>query len=116
VELKHRGSAPLHLRKTRMRGRAVVDYGPKGVKKIDARSTVAKNTTITIQATASDDVGVTRVEFYVGSTLTCTDTTSPYTCSWKVPKGASQQFSLQARAYDARGNVGTSAVVQVTSR
>ncbi|RPH56354.1 hypothetical protein EHM82_03535 [bacterium] len=37
VELKHRGSAPLHLRKTRMRGRAIVDYGPKGVKKIDAR-------------------------------------------------------------------------------
>jgi hypothetical protein len=37
VELKHRGSAPLHLRKTRMRGKAVVDYGPKGVKKIDAR-------------------------------------------------------------------------------
>ena len=79
-------------------------------------STVTKNTVVTLQATASDDVGVTRVEFYVGTTLTCTDTTSPYTCAWTVPKGASQQFSLQARAYDARGNVGTSAIVRVTSR
>jgi subtilisin family serine protease len=78
--------------------------------------TVAKNTVVTIQATASDDVGVTRVELYVGTTLACTDTTSPYTCAWTVPKGASQQFSLQARAYDAGGNVSASAVVRVTSR
>ena len=35
VELKHRGSAPLHLNKTKRRGTAIVDYGPKGVRKIE---------------------------------------------------------------------------------
>lgn len=35
VELKHRGSAPLHLNKTKRRGRAIVSYGPKGVRNIE---------------------------------------------------------------------------------
>lgn len=79
-------------------------------------STVPKNTNITISAAASDDVGVTRVEIYVGSTLVCTDTASPYTCTWRVPKGAGIGYTLQARAYDARGNMAVSTAVQVTSR
>lgn len=37
IELKHRGSAPLHLNKTKRRGTATVDYGPKGVRKITQR-------------------------------------------------------------------------------
>lgn len=39
VELKHRGSAPLHLNKTKRRGKATVHYGPKGVRRIDQRWT-----------------------------------------------------------------------------
>jgi hypothetical protein len=35
VELKHRGSAPLHLNKTKKRGKAIVSYGPKGVRNIE---------------------------------------------------------------------------------
>ena len=34
-----------------------------------------------ISATAADNVRVSKVEFYVGTALVCTDTTSPYTCS-----------------------------------
>jgi hypothetical protein len=79
-------------------------------------STVGKNTTITISASASDNVGVARVEIYAGSTLVCTDTASPYSCSWRTPKTAGVASSLQARAYDARGNLTSSAVVQVTTR
>lgn len=78
--------------------------------------TVPKNTTVTISASASDNVGVTRVEFFVGSTLTCTDTTSPYTCAWRVPKTAGASYSLQTKAYDARNNLGTSTTVVVTAR
>jgi hypothetical protein len=37
VELRHRGSAPLHLNKEKRRGVAVVEAGPKGVKKITSR-------------------------------------------------------------------------------
>jgi hypothetical protein len=76
---------------------------------------VTRNATTTITVSASDNVGVTKVEFYVGTTLKCTDTTSPYTCAWSVPKGAGVQYSLQAKAYDARNNVTASTVVTVTS-
>ena len=79
-------------------------------------STVARNTNVTISASASDNVGVARVEIYAGSTLLCTDTASPYSCSWRTPKTAGVASSLQARAYDARGNMTSSAVVQVTTR
>lgn len=37
VEVEHRGSAPLHLNKDRKRGRAVIDYGPRGVRMIENR-------------------------------------------------------------------------------
>ena len=78
-------------------------------------STVPRNTNTTISASASDNVGVARVEIYVGSTLLCTDTASPYSCSWRTPKTVGVSSSLQARAYDAGGNMTSSAVVQVVT-
>jgi len=78
-------------------------------------ATVARKSTVTITATASDNVGVTRVEFLVSGAVQCTDTTTPYSCNWKVPSGPSNTFQLQARAFDQAGNVGT-ASIQVTSR
>ena len=78
-------------------------------------SIVIRNTTVPINATASDNVGVTKVEFYVNNALVCTDTTAPYSCGWNVPKKVNTQFNLQAKAYDAKGNVGVSKI-NVTSR
>jgi len=77
--------------------------------------TVSGNTTVTISATASDTVGVTRVDFYVNNAVRCSDTTAAYSCKWRVPKKAGGTYTLQARAYDAAGNSATS-VVTVTSR
>lgn len=37
VELRHRGSAPLHLNKEKKRGMAVIEAGPEGVKNITSR-------------------------------------------------------------------------------
>ena len=37
VEFRHRGSAPLHLNKEKRRGVAVVEAGPKGVRKITSK-------------------------------------------------------------------------------
>ncbi|HUP31586.1 MAG TPA: S8 family serine peptidase [Gaiellaceae bacterium] len=70
--------------------------------------------TITVQASASDDVGVARVELYVDGGLVGTDTTSPYTFSWDTTTVANGSHSLQTKAYDAAGNVGSSALVGVT--
>ena len=79
-------------------------------------ATVARNKTFTISATATDNVRVSKVEFYIGTTLACTDTTAPYTCSWDVPAPPNRTYNLQAKAYDATGNTGASAVVNVTSK
>jgi glucose/arabinose dehydrogenase len=76
---------------------------------------VARKSTVTISATASDNVGVTRVEFLVNGNLQCTDTTAPYNCNWRVPSAPNKTHQLQARAFDLAGNLGA-ANIQVTSR
>jgi hypothetical protein len=68
----------------------------------------------TVSANASDNVGVTKVDFYAGSTLIGSDTTSPYSISWDTTTVASSTYTLTSKAYDAAGNVGTSAGVSVT--
>jgi hypothetical protein len=70
--------------------------------------------TTTVAAAASDNVGVTKVEFYLDNVLQTTDTASPYQWSWNTTGTASGAHSLTTKAYDAAGNVGTSAAVNVT--
>ena len=70
--------------------------------------------TTTVSASASDNVGVTRVEFYVDGALKATDTATPYTFAWDTTAYAAGSHDLASRAYDAAGNVGTSATVTVT--
>ena len=69
---------------------------------------------ITVSANASDSVGVTRVELYVDGTFTGSDTSSPYGIPWNTAGVLNGGHSLQTRAYDAAGNVGSSAAVSVT--
>ena len=78
------------------------------------KASVMRNSTITISATALDNVGVTKVEFYVNGRLTCSDTLGPYTCAWKIPGAPRRTYQLQAIAYDFQGNVGSSSIVTVT--
>jgi glucose/arabinose dehydrogenase len=78
-------------------------------------SIVARKSTIIISATATDNVGVTRVEFYVNGSLQCSDSSAGYTCNWKVPNPPNRTYQIEARAFDQAGNSG-SALVQVTSR
>ncbi len=70
--------------------------------------------TITVAATASDDVGVTKVEFYLDGTLQIADTTSPYSWSWDTTRSANGAHALTSKAYDSAGNSGTSTAVNVT--
>jgi len=70
--------------------------------------------TTTISATASDNVGVTSVGFYIDSSLVSTDTASPYSYSWITTGYTDGSHSIYAKAYDAAGNVGTSSTVTVT--
>ncbi len=69
---------------------------------------------VTLGASASDDVGVSKVEFYRGSTLIGSATTSPDQLSWDTTSVANGSYGLTAKAYDAAGNTATSATVNVT--
>ena len=70
--------------------------------------------TVSVTASASDNVGVTKVEFYLDGVLKSTDTTSPYSWSWDTTTATNAAHSLVSKAYDAAGNIGTSATVSVT--
>jgi hypothetical protein len=63
--------------------------------------------TISIDATASDNVGVTQVQFLVGSTVISTDTSAPYSASWNTTSYANGSYTLSAVARDAAGNSST---------
>lgn len=69
--------------------------------------------TVTVTANASDNVGVTSVEFYVNGVLQGTDTSTPYTFSWNTSALAAGSYALTTKAYDAAGNIGQSATVTV---
>ena len=67
--------------------------------------------TVVLAATASDDLGVARVEFYAGTTLVGSDTSSPYEVAWPgVPAG---RRVLSARAVDTTGNATVSTPVTI---
>ena len=66
---------------------------------------------ITLSANASDDVGVTMVEFYVDNVLKASSNVAPYSASIDSTTLSNGTHSLVAKAYDAAGNVGTSSPV-----
>ncbi|WP_395838719.1 Ig-like domain-containing protein [Archangium violaceum] len=67
---------------------------------------------VTVQASASDNVGVAKVELWVDGAKLAEDDSSPYSFTWSATAG---QHALVAKAVDAAGNVGTSATVTVTA-
>jgi arylsulfatase len=79
-------------------------------------ATVSKNKMLTIMASASDNVRVTRVEFYVNGTRKCTDTAALYSCAWWVPNVANASYKLHSKAFDNIGNAAQSTIVNVTAK
>lgn len=64
--------------------------------------------TVVLAASASDNAGVIRVEFYNGGTQLGQDTSAPYEFSWNTATTSDGSKSITARAYDAAGHVTTS--------
>jgi hypothetical protein len=69
---------------------------------------------IPVAVTAYDDVGVTKVELYVDGNLVATTTTVPYDFTIDTTSLSKGTHILQAQAYDAAANIGTSPSVSVT--
>jgi subtilisin family serine protease len=75
-----------------------------------AGSTVAG--TVTIGVNASDNVGVTKVECYINDVLASTSASGSF--SWNTTAYSNGSYTLRAKAYDAAGNIGTSAITTVS--
>lgn len=75
-------------------------------------SSFTAGSSISLTANASDSDGtISKVEFFQGSTLLGTDTSSPYNFNWAdVPAGT---YSLTCKATDNAGASATSAIVSV---
>lgn len=65
---------------------------------------------VAVNVSASDNVGVARVELYAGGVLLASDVAAPYSFSWDTTSRADGATTLQAKAYDAAGNVASSSV------
>jgi hypothetical protein len=70
--------------------------------------TVSPRSKVTITASASE--GVTQVTYSIKGSLLCTSTTSPYSCSWSVPRKPNATYTITATAYDVAGYTGTNSV------
>src|SRR5579885_544127 len=71
--------------------------------------------TVTVTATASDNVGVTKMEVYIDGALKTSNTSSTsISYSWATTGVSNGSHTIQSKAYDAAGNVGSSATVTVT--
>lgn len=68
---------------------------------------------VPVDVTYTDDVGVVRAELYVNGTRIAVDDTSPFAFGWDTAAYPDGTYQLVAKAYDAAGNVGTSAAVSV---
>ncbi|MEJ2788271.1 MULTISPECIES: PHB depolymerase family esterase [unclassified Pseudoxanthomonas] len=70
--------------------------------------------TVTLAATANDDIGVAGVDFLLDGALLGSDASAPYSLAWSSSGTSDGAHVLQARALDLAGNTGTSTAVNVT--
>src|SRR5207247_6286752 len=90
------------------------DTNPPAVTITSPTDAATVSGTVTIAASASDDVGIAGVQFFVdGNAQGAEITSAPYSISWatrQLPNGA---HILTARARDSGGNATTSSAVPV---
>jgi subtilisin family serine protease len=68
---------------------------------------------VKVSVAAADNVGVTRVDLYTDGKLYVSSTTATTVFTWNTSKLTKGTHTLRAWAYDAAGNVGSSALVSV---
>src|SRR3989344_4020746 len=68
---------------------------------------------ITVSASATDNAGIAKVEFYNNTALIGSDTAFPYTISWNTADVFDGIYNMTAKAYDTSGNTKTSKSVSV---
>lgn len=90
------------------------DTTPPTVAVSSSSTNVTSAGSISLNATATDNVGVVRVEFRDGTTLLNTVTSAPFSTSVALTSTNNGTHTYTAKAFDAAGNAATSAPVTVT--
>ncbi|OLD56744.1 MAG: hypothetical protein AUI64_01705, partial [Acidobacteria bacterium 13_1_40CM_2_64_6] len=91
------------------------DTTPPTVSMTAPASGATVSSSVTVSATASDNVGVVGVQFLLdGTAVGAEDTSSPYSIAWNTATASNGVHTLAARARDATGNSTTSSPVTVT--
>ncbi len=68
---------------------------------------------VAVNPTATDNVSVTRVDFYADGILLASDTSAPFAFSWDSTRYSDGAHSLKLIAYDAAGNASAPAQIAV---
>jgi hypothetical protein len=71
-------------------------------------STIGKK--VSIQVSASDNVGISRIELYIDGVLKLVTNSSTISWSWNTVKVANGQHVISAKAYDGAGNAGSNSI------
>jgi len=66
-----------------------------------------------VNVSASDDVGIAKVQLFIDGLLFGTTTSESSSFNWNIGKVSAGAHTLQAFAYDAAGNIGSSHLVTV---
>jgi len=71
--------------------------------------------TVTLSATADDNIGVAKVEFFDGTTLIEEVTSAPYSINWNTAMFQNGSKTVSAKATDGAGNEATDTIIVTTT-
>ena len=91
----------------------VPDTTPPQISLSSSTLSATTASTIKLSATASDNVAVSRVEFYKGSTLLASKSSAPFDAFPQLTMADNGTVQFSAKAFDAVGNQATSNTVNV---
>ena len=106
---------PMIYQNPRNTATMIRDHTPPSVSIVSPMAGSFVNGVISVTATTSDNLGVSRVQFLLdGAILGTVDTTAPFGVSWDTSTASRGTHTLAAQAWDAAGNLATSSAVSVT--
>ncbi|MEM3705867.1 MAG: Ig-like domain-containing protein, partial [Candidatus Bathyarchaeia archaeon] len=87
-----------------------IDTNPPMLKIIQPQSGSTVSKIIDIKAEATDESGISKVEFYIDDRLVATDNTEPYTYRWNTRSVKDGWHTITAKAYDNAGNTAQTSI------
>jgi len=86
----------------------LIDNNPPTLTIQTPQSGITVGLTLVVNVQASDTMGISRIEFYLGDVLVYTVTGTPYQWSWDTTKYPNGEYTITIKAYDTVGNLKTS--------